>query len=385
MRAAASRLAFIDALKAIASQLIVLHHLAFYGPMSDVAHDLAPALISWLSQDARIAVQIFLVIGGFLAAKALAPQGKLIVGNPLSVLYSRYFKLTIPYFAALIFATACAALAGLLMTHDSIPEAPQPMQIIAHALLLQNLLGFDALSAGVWYIAIDFQLFAVLLGTLWLASRLGTRINGTRLLSVLFVTLLAGSSLFFFNRDAAWDNWALYFFGAYALGALTYWASTQARGADWLGLIAVAVVVALLIDFRSRIAVALVVALALGIARRSGGLETWPKSALLAYLGQISYSVFLVNFPVALVINALFANFAPDNILANGLGMLVAWLSCVLVGAIFHRYIESRTRTVQIALGRIGSLLLYALRNLLHTRPLQRIFDWLALFLRARL
>jgi peptidoglycan/LPS O-acetylase OafA/YrhL len=106
---------------------------------------------------------------------------------------------------------------------------------------------------------------------------------------------------------------------------------------------------------------------------------------LLAYLGQISYSVFLVNFPVALVINALFANFAPDNILANGLGMLVAWLSCVLVGAIFHRYIESRTRTVQIALGRIGSLLLYALRNLLHTRPLQRIFDWLALFLRARL
>jgi hypothetical protein len=69
---ATSRLAFVDALKALACQLIVLHHLAFYGPMSDHAYSLAPALISWLSQDARMAVQAFLVIGGFLAVRAIA-------------------------------------------------------------------------------------------------------------------------------------------------------------------------------------------------------------------------------------------------------------------------------------------------------------------------
>ena len=381
MRAAVSRLAFIDALKAIASQLIVLHHLAFYGPMSDVAHDLAPALISWLSQDARIAVQVFLVIGGFLAARALAPQGALVAGNPLTVLHSRYFKLAVPYLAALLFAVLCATFAGLLMEHDSIPESPKVLQFVAHALLLQNLLGFDSLSAGVWYIAIDFQLFALLLGTLWLAQRLGARINGTRVLGVVFVTLLAGASLFFFNRDSSWDDWALYFFGSYALGVLTYWASTRERGADWLGLIAAAVVVALLIDFRSRIAVALIVALALGIARRTGSLETWPKSNLLAYLGQISYSVFLVNFPVALVVNALFAYFSPDNMLVNALGILVAWLACVLVGAAFHRYIESRTRQVQARISGTGAWLIRPLRQF---RPLQRAFDWLALLLRVR-
>jgi len=381
MSARAPRMAMIDALKAIASQLIVLHHLAFYGPMSDVAHDLAPALISWLSQDARIAVQVFLVIGGFLAARTLAPQGKLIAGNPLSVLYSRYFKLAIPYLAALLFAVACAAFAGQLMEHDSIPEAPETLQFVAHALLLQNLLGFDALSAGVWYIAIDFQLFALLLGTLWLAHRIGARINGTRVLGVVFVTLLAGASLFFFNRDSSWDDWALYFFGSYALGALTYCASTRERGADWLGVIAAAVVVALLVDFRSRIAVALIVALALGIARRTGRLESWPKGNTLAYLGQISYSVFLVNFPVALVVNGLFAYFAPDNTLVNALGMLVAWLACVLVGAAFHRYVESRCRQVQAWISRACTLLLQPLRQF---SPLQRLFDWLALLLRVR-
>ncbi len=66
----ASRLVFIDALKALASQLIVLHHLAFYGPMSDYAQTIAPDLISWLYDYARIAVQVFLVIGGFLTTQA---------------------------------------------------------------------------------------------------------------------------------------------------------------------------------------------------------------------------------------------------------------------------------------------------------------------------
>lgn len=66
MRSANTRLPLVDALKAIASQLIVLHHLAFYGPMSDVAFPLAPSAISWLSEYGRMAVQVFLVIGGFL-------------------------------------------------------------------------------------------------------------------------------------------------------------------------------------------------------------------------------------------------------------------------------------------------------------------------------
>ena len=79
---APSRLDFVDALKAIAVQLIVLHHLAFYGPMSDNAYKLAAAAISWLSQDVRIAVQAFLVIGGFLAARRLAPGGAMLAERP---------------------------------------------------------------------------------------------------------------------------------------------------------------------------------------------------------------------------------------------------------------------------------------------------------------
>ena len=339
MRTVPTRLAFIDALKAIASQLIVLHHLAFYGPMSDVANELAPALFSWLSQDARIAVQVFLVIGGFLAAKALAPAGQLIDVAPLALLKKRYLKLTIPYLAAVLLAMLCAAIARSLNHHESIPNPPTVWQVLAHIALLQNILDFDSLSAGVWYIAIDFQLFTLLLATLWLARTAGG--VATQRLGMLLVSTLALASLLYFNRDSNWDNWALYFFGAYALGTLSYWIgeAEQPRG---LLLMVIVVVAALLIDFRSRIAVALLTALALGMARRSGVMESWPKGKVLAYLGKISYSVFLVHFPVVLVVNAVFTRIAPQNPAINALGIAFAWAASIAVGGGFFRTIERR-------------------------------------------
>lgn len=343
MRTAASRLALIDAVKALASQLIVLHHLAFYGPMSDFAQDLAPALISWLSQHARIAVQVFLVAAGFLAAQSLAPDGRLLPTNPPLLLRKRYFKLVIPYLAALLLSIACAAIARALMSHDSPPDAPTLAQFIAHVLLLQSVLGYDGLSAGVWYIAIDFQLFTLLLCTLWLARGMATGDKATLVLGQLLVSALALSSLFYFNRDAAWDNWALYFFGSYALGGAAYWATNRERTLAWLLLIAALVVAALLVDYRSRIAVALLVAMLLGIARRQGFLERWPQSPAIAWLGRISYSVFLVHFPVSLVINALFSRFAAGSPALNLTGMLVAWAASIAAGALFYRLVESRS------------------------------------------
>ncbi len=343
MRTNTARLPLVDAFKAIASQLIILHHLAFYGPMSDFAQDLAPAAIFWLSQHARIAVQVFLVVGGFLAVLSLAPAGQLLEENPLSLLYKRYFKLAIPYIAALLLSIICAAIARTLMTHSSTPDAPTLAQFIAHVLLLQSILGFDGLSAGVWYIAIDFQLFALLLGTLWLARRTGSDRNTTAIFGLLLVSALALGSLFFFNRDADWDNWALYFFGSYALGVLAYWAANQKQTPAWLLLIAAMVIAALLVDYRSRIAVALVVAMVLGVARYTGFLERWPRSPAIAWLGQISYSVFLVHFPVCLLVNALFAYFALSSPLFNLAGMFIAWAASIAAGALFYRLIESRS------------------------------------------
>jgi len=338
-----SRLPFIDALKAVASQLIVLHHLAFYGPMSDYALPLAPDFIPWLYDYARIAVQVFLVTGGFLAAQALARDGRLTEKPALGLIWRRYLKLVLPYFGALLLAIAFSAIARNLINLETIPEVPTLARFLAHVFLLQGILGFDGLSAGVWYVAIDFQLYTCLLIILWIAHRALPR---TPAAGRILVVVLLIASLFYFNRNDDWDNWAIYFFGAFGLGATVYWNVRRREAPAWLGLVVMLAITALMVDFRSRIAVALCVALALGIARYSGVIETWPKSRLIAWFGQISYSVFLVHFPVCLVTNTVFERFVTHAPAVQLVGMAIAWLASIAVGALFYKQVECRAQAL---------------------------------------
>ena len=337
----ANRMPLIDAFKAIASQLIVLHHLAAYGPLVGAAQEVAPGTIGWFYDYARIAVQVFLVVAGFLAARAMSPQGGALAGSPWPLIAKRYVRLAIPYFVAIALAVAGAALARVWMNDEAIPAPPTLAQLAAHALLLQSVLGFDSLSAGLWYIAIDFQLFALMTLLLW-AGRLG---GGAPVL----VLAMAAAALFWFNRNENLDNWAIYFFGSYGLGAAAWWAGDRRRLSAWAAVVTCLAIAALVIDFRLRIAVALAVAMALAFSQRSGLLESWPEWPVLAFLGRISYSLFLVHFPICLLANALFVRLglsAPGVALAF---MALAWGASIAVATLFYRWVEKPAASGRIA------------------------------------
>eukprot|EP01030_Chromulinospumella_sphaerica_P015363 gene15363-15166_t len=91
----------IDLLKALGCVLIVLHHLAFYGPMSDVVMGVWPQLIEWLFDRARLAVQMFLVCAGFLTAGSLRHVMRLDAPLAAQWLWRRYLRLSLPLLAAL--------------------------------------------------------------------------------------------------------------------------------------------------------------------------------------------------------------------------------------------------------------------------------------------
>ena len=337
-----SRMPCLDAVKAIACLLIVLHHLAVYGPMSDVAQPLISGLIDGLYQYGRLAVQAFLVIAGFLSAKHLAPFGVPHGADPIDAIKRRYFRLITPYLAALTLAVASAAATRAWLNLDYVPGTPDPLQLLAHALLLQDLLGQEALSAGVWYVAIDFQLFALTALLLWLSRRIGGCCAPARIAAPLLVVALTAASLYGFNRNNLWDETAFYFFGAYGLGILGYWAATRREGWLWLLMLGVLVGGALLVEFRIRIAVAGAVTLLLGFARRYFASEERPALKPLTYLGNASYSIFLVHFPLCMIVNAVFAHYFPHQPLINAFGLLLAFCVSILGGLLFFRWVESR-------------------------------------------
>lgn len=347
MSSSHSRMPLIDALKALASQTIVLHHLAIYGPLGAGLALALPDIQAWLSEFGRMAVQVFLVIGGFLAARSLSPNGGALRDAPFGLIARRYVRLVVPFLVAIGVAIVASAIADHWMDDDVVPGRATFRQWLAHATLLHSLLGVESLSAGVWYVAIDFQLFALFALLLWIARR-------ARWVAVL-VGGLTLASLFHFNRDAGWDNWALYFFGAYGLGIAAWWASAPQRLRLWLGLLTSITVAALVIDFRGRIALALAVALLLAFSRRNGLLERWPAWGSLMALGQISYSVFLIHFPVLLLANGLFVLGDGESAQAAVVVLLLTWLASTVAGAGFYRWVESPAANRRIT-GAFGGL-----------------------------
>lgn len=328
----AQRLPGVDALKGGACVLIVWHHLAFYGPMSDVVHGAAPGLMNWLYSYGRMAVQVFLVIGGFLAACSLAPEGSASFRRPLRLVLKRYRRLALPLVVAVLITVLVAALVRPWLNDPAVPDPPTLWQLLAHLFLLQDLLGQEALSAGIWYVAIDFQLFV-------LSVALLTVIRGGR--HRWAVLALAAASLLVFNRRVELDMTGLYFFGAYALGMLAWWASRSEQPARWLLAIVGMGAAALLMDFRGRLLVAVAVALGLVWLQRSAWPARWLQQAWMLRLGQISYSVFLIHFPVCLLVNAAVNHFWPGQVAANTLGMLAAFGLSLLAGEALYRSIES--------------------------------------------
>ena len=340
MSTSSNRMPLIDALKAVAALLVLLNHFSSYGPLAATVREAFPATVGWFFEYGRMAVQVFLVIAGFLAARALSPEGEGLRSSPLPLLWKRYLRLVVPYLAAIGLAIAAAAMADHWMDDEAIPDRATFKQWLAHAFLVQGVLGFDALSAGVWYIAIDFQLFALMALLLWSGRR--------RFVAPALVLLVALTSLFWFNRNAEWDNWAIYFFGSYGLGAAAWWASDRKQMSAWLGVIATIAMAALVVDFRLRIALALAIALSLGFSRRTGLLESWPNARPLAFLGQISYSLFLVHFPVLLLANGLYAKLEFTSAGSAVVGLALAITASIVWATLFYRWIESPSASKRI-------------------------------------
>ncbi len=333
-----ARQTHIDALKCIGSQLIVLHHFSAYGPLADAAALAAPALMGWLYDYARMAVQIFLVLGGYFAMQGLLPAMRHGASTLGRVVLLRYLRLALPFTVAIVLAMVAAALARHGLDADFIPAPPAWGQVLAHALLLHETVDAEALSAGVWYVAIDLQLYALLALLLWLGQR------GAR--PALALWLVAGlmlASLLHFNREAGWDRWAPYFFGSYALGALAWRAARSRHPARWLGLLAVLGIAALLLDWRPRIALAALTALLLGLAhQRVSAVRHWPAgwAHALEALGRSSYALFLVHFPVLMLANALYARLGLQGPLTGLLALLLGWAGSVALAFVFERRVE---------------------------------------------
>ncbi|OWF66244.1 acyltransferase [Polynucleobacter hirudinilacicola] len=302
-----SSLLLIDFLKVFAALLIILHHLSSYGQIAEDARKALPGIMNWLFEYGRFAVQIFLVMAGYLAAQSLTRYAnvKFSAQGLLKVILNRYLRLFAPYAAALIFTIACAYIARFWVNDEFVGESETLSQFLAHLFFIQGILGLDSISAGAWYIAIDWQLYSVLAILL---------ISFPRYQAVIWViSMLAVSSLLFFNRSGTYEAYFIYFIGSYSLGVLAYLAKCfDNQGVNRLAKIALLLIgIIIVISSFQEIWLRNFLAWFVAIALLFWGNKSYPSAdskmlEAIAWGSQRSYCAFLIHFALILLANTLY-------------------------------------------------------------------------------
>ncbi len=340
----------IDVLKVLAAQIIVLHHCVSYGQVALAASLQIPNISSIVFDYGRYAVQVFLVVAGYLAAQsaekviAIRHANSSAFGATLVIQLAmrRYLRLVGPYFVALLITIVCAALTRQYSADEYIGQTETIAQVLAHLFLLQGLLGYDSISAGVWYVAIDWQLFTALAVIYAVFQRQMVRIG--------VMSMLIVASLLYFNRHASFEDSFIYFIGSYGLGVLAYWASglnafkasvNQASAKKVLVAVACILLLSALHSVWLRNYLALGIAFLLLYAgnRTYSHPQSWLTSAL-QWASTRAYCAFLIHFAFILLANtALLALHVESPAIGVSMIVLVSVLSWIAAGYLY-RWVE---------------------------------------------
>ena len=350
----------LDVIKAFGCVVIVLHHLSVYSPMFDRVMLLAPSQWAVLYNHGQLAVQAFLVVGGFLSAVQLlrfVPMNaqRLSPGfSAIGLIFKRFLRLSIPLMAALTLTVCVTALVRPWYPHSSLSAAPTVWSMVVHLWMLQDLIGVQALSAGIWYVAIDFQLFAIAVLCVAVAGQLQRwqpqfKLSGV---TVLLWLVLSALSLVWWNRQENMDVQGLYFFGSYGLGMLAYRIRLSRITAKGWAIVFVLGLFALWLEPRLRMGLAWAMALMLAAwpqphtsGRVAADRPYWQRR--ISSLAQKSYSIFLTHFAISLIVSAVWFHAGWQNPWANLMGMAVSFTLSIGAGTLLYRVVENQPPTWQ--------------------------------------
>lgn len=343
-----SPLFLIDLLKVSAALLIILHHLSSYGQIALDAKLALPSVMNFLFDYGRYAVQIFLVMAGYLATQSLTRfAGQEFTANKaLRIIINRYLRLFAPYTVALILTIGFAWIARFWVNDEFVGETETLAQFIAHLFFLQGILGLDSISAGVWYVAIDWQLYSVLAILLMSFSSYQALIW--------LLSIVAISSLLYFNRLGEYEAYFIYFIGSYSLGMLAYLGKNSSEpklrvlAKGLLMLIGVVIAISSLQEFWPRNVLAWFVALTLllwGNAQYPH-IQSKLKNEMLCFIqwgSERSYCAFLIHFAFILLANTIYIA-SGIYTQANG-SIAIGFMLCVMICSVItanylYRWVE---------------------------------------------
>ncbi len=303
-------------MRALAALIVYLNHAYAQVTSGDVYKLSSPwSLASYSMVAGHLSVTVFIVISGFCLSLPIVAQGGELRGGVKGFLTRRVRRILPPYYAAV---ALCLLLIWTVLGKPTGSLWDYPLQvdaaaILAHLLLVQDLIGTSRINYVFWSIAVEWQIYFLVPFMAWAWRRFGAS-------KVVVASLVIGYALRLTFDDTRLTRAHPQFIGMFALGMA---AAYVVRSADapfvklrerfaWntLALSALAVAIGLTLwwgigwsEARFHwldIPVGIMTAAALSAAgsRPTSALArtfSWPPLVL---LGTFSYSLYLIHAPL---------------------------------------------------------------------------------------
>ncbi len=334
------RFGMIDGLRGIAAIGVVIHHIIWFTPWDFFGSEAATEWVYRIGYWGKCGVPVFFVISGFVIAHSLR-KAAVTPGFIGKFFVRRSLRLDPPYWFAIVtvilFNFACVQWWNI----EPPTALPTFGQLVAHAFYLQNILGYENISVGFWTLCIEIQfymLFVVMLGGAQYLSRRYSKSSqlaatspnaaSPTALIVIFAPIMF-ASLFTFTYFEELDNWFLRYYCLFCLGACLSACRNRMlpRSIAWIALALFAVRVG--IEYQRGVFSGLAVGLLIVLADYRNALNSWLMWRFWQYFGKISYSLYLIHYPVAHLIMQL-----GKHCTGNDVTMIYVWMTVSLVASI---------------------------------------------------
>ena len=341
----AARFRYIDALRGLAALAVCWHHINLYGPLPVPAETVMPRWLNWAALNGWAGVPVFFVISGFVIAYSI--RGAWVTPRFLGNFALRRSLRLDPSYWAII---------GLALFLEFLPDVvdlPSPHdnglstgQVLTHFVYLQNISDYDNLSAGFWTLCIEMQFYLLFCLLMALAQRLARRGDdqnpypGSRVLTLVYMPL-ALISLFVINQNELFDDWIIYFFSIFFLGAAAWW-TLDRRLPSWLFWSYLAAMAGRYVwHGGDDLPFAIVTGASILIVGRFGALHSFLNIRPLQYLGRISYSLYLIHYAVSHIVVSAGYRLTGDAPWAAFGWLLASVALSVLAAHYFYLFIEA--------------------------------------------
>lgn len=305
------RFVFVDGLRGIAALTVLLYHIWLIP--SQKLTSASGHLLFAIVRRGGLGVQVFFVLSGFVIAHSL----RNVVITPRvfwRFAFRRSVRLDPPYWVSIFLVVASLVASNALIQTTPLP-VPHLSEIVAEMFYVQRFVGVQHFLPVYWTLCLEIQLYLVFVVLLALFQRLSRRFGGTRTFVIVFgpaILMSIAARQRFLAHGIELHTWFLPYWHEFFLGVVVAFIIRGTLRSAWLFVFS-GIVLAQLASSPEPEPIAVVCfAFLLLFAAKRRRLTVWLGSTPMQFLGQVSYSIYLLHMLIAPRVNSVLLRIAPN-------------------------------------------------------------------------